>query len=323
MRRRRRSTQPSPTGAGGAERTSGGQCREGVARTDPRRTSPIVARVATEALDSSHASTGLRASSTRDALGALVLAASIPFLFLHERYQPDLSVDAGATTVDIRLSDFADPRRRRLRGRRRGRAPASLGCEPRGRYGSAGRALLVWLAFQTFRPVSLDDALFDEHLVSFLKLVEYSLLAVAVAAARPPRRRPDHRARGRSSCGPESQSPSRSCSSSASTSSARGTPAGGSRRFSAITISLRCPRSHSRSLRRGSPRGARICLRARSSRWRSSPGSSGSSWRGRWPPREAWRSASPSSGSPRDAGSRRTGARCSRSSASSQSSPEG
>ena len=38
----------------------------------------------------------------------------------------------------------------------------------------------MWLAFQTFRPVSLDDALFADHLVSFLKLVEYALLAVAV-----------------------------------------------------------------------------------------------------------------------------------------------
>jgi hypothetical protein len=43
-----------------------------------------------------------------------------------------------------------------------------------------GAALLTWLAFQTFRPASLDDALFDDHLVSYLKLVEYALLAVAV-----------------------------------------------------------------------------------------------------------------------------------------------
>ena len=66
-----------------------------------------MAPVATEALDSAHASTGLRALVDRDALGALVLAGAIPFLFLHERYQPDLSVGAGTTTVDIRLSDLA------------------------------------------------------------------------------------------------------------------------------------------------------------------------------------------------------------------------
>ena len=43
----------------------------------------------------------------RDALGALVLAASLPLLFLHERYQPELAVDVGSTSVDVRLSDAA------------------------------------------------------------------------------------------------------------------------------------------------------------------------------------------------------------------------
>jgi O-antigen ligase len=40
--------------------------------------------------------------------------------------------------------------------------------------------LVAWLAFQVLRPVSLDDALFDDHLVSFLKLCEYALLVPAV-----------------------------------------------------------------------------------------------------------------------------------------------
>jgi len=134
--------------------------------------------VTTEALDSAHASTGLRALVDRDALGALVLAGAIPFLFLHERYQPDLSVGAGATTVDIRLSDLAVlvvvvvAAAAARTGVTRLRAARALWI--------SGAALLAWLAFQTFRPVSLDDALFDEHLVSFLKLVEYGLLTVAV-----------------------------------------------------------------------------------------------------------------------------------------------
>ena len=140
---------------------------------------PYSGAVATEALDSAHASTGLRALVGRDALGALVLAGAIPFLFLHERYQPDLSVGAGTTTVDIRLSDlavlvvvaFATAAAART-GFSRLRAARALWI--------SGAALLAWLAFQTFRPVSLDDALFDEHLVSFLKLVEYGLLTVAV-----------------------------------------------------------------------------------------------------------------------------------------------
>jgi O-antigen ligase len=62
-------------------------------------------------------------------------------------------------------------------------AAARLGSRPLG----AGRilwvpgiALLVWLAFQALRPVSMDDARFEDHLVSFLKLGEYALLAPAV-----------------------------------------------------------------------------------------------------------------------------------------------
>ena len=140
-----------------------------------------MARVTTEAFDSSRASSGIRSLVGREALGALVLAAAIPFLFLHERYQPDLSLNAGSTTVDIRLSDVAmlvvlvatvvalvDSGLDRLRAARW--------------LWLTGGALLVWLAFQTFRPASVHDALFDEHLVSFAKLVEYAVLVVAVPA---------------------------------------------------------------------------------------------------------------------------------------------
>jgi O-antigen ligase len=43
-----------------------------------------------------------------------------------------------------------------------------------------GAALVLWLGFQAFRPVAIDDAEFEEHLVSYLKLGEYALLAPAV-----------------------------------------------------------------------------------------------------------------------------------------------
>jgi O-antigen ligase len=135
--------------------------------------------VTTEAFPNTRASSGLRTLVDRDAVGALILAAAIPFLFFHERYQPEASVGVGATTIDVRLSDVAVLvvlLAALVAATRHGIA----------RLGAArwlwiwGAALLAWLAFQTFRPVSLDDALFDDHLVSFLKLVEYGLLALAV-----------------------------------------------------------------------------------------------------------------------------------------------
>jgi O-antigen ligase len=139
---------------------------------------PIVTPVATGAVSKSHASAG-RALVGREALGALILVASLPFLFSHERYQLELRVGIGSTTVDVRLSDLAVVVVL---------AAAAVTASRIGlaRLGAArwlwisGAALLVWLAFQTFRPVSLDDALFADHVVSYLKLVEYGLLAVAV-----------------------------------------------------------------------------------------------------------------------------------------------
>jgi O-antigen ligase len=111
--------------------------------------------------------------------GAVVLGAAVPFLFVHERFQPDLSLDLGSTTVDIRLSDLAvlvvvvaavlAVRRVGLGRLRSGRA-----------LWLSGAALLAWLTFEVVRPASLDDDQFSAHLVSFLKLTEYALLALAV-----------------------------------------------------------------------------------------------------------------------------------------------
>ena len=152
----------------------------GRAPLGPIRTSrPYSGAVATEAFESSRASSGLRTLVNRNAVGALILAGSIPFLFLHERWQPEASVGLGATTIDIRPSYLA------VLVVLVAAAVAALR-EGVASLGAArwlwiwGAALIAWLAFQTFRPVALDDALFDDHLISFLKLVEYGLLALAV-----------------------------------------------------------------------------------------------------------------------------------------------
>lgn len=115
----------------------------------------------------------------RDAAGAIVLALSVPLLFLHERYQPELGVGLGGTTVDLRLSDaavLAVVVAAAASGVKLGWA--RLGAA-RGLW-IGGGLLLAWLAFEALRPVSFDDARFDDHLVSFLKLGEYALLALAV-----------------------------------------------------------------------------------------------------------------------------------------------
>jgi O-antigen ligase len=115
----------------------------------------------------------------REAIGAVVLTAAIPLLFLHEKFQPEYGLELGGTTVDLRTSDAAivlvllaaaTSWARGGAGRLRAGRPAWI----------PGLLLLAWLAFQALRPVSLDDDLFDEHLVSFAKLCEYALLAPAV-----------------------------------------------------------------------------------------------------------------------------------------------
>jgi O-antigen ligase len=115
----------------------------------------------------------------RDSVGAIVLTAAIPLLFLHKRFQPEYGLEVGATTLDLRTSDAAIV------------LVLVTACVYAARHGidrvRPGRAvwipgliLLAWLTFQVLRPASLDDELFDDHLVSFLKLGEYALLAPAV-----------------------------------------------------------------------------------------------------------------------------------------------
>ena len=121
----------------------------------------------------------LRQLLDRESTGALALSAALPFLFLHERFQPEYGLELGSTTVDLRLSDAAVvlvlaaalvvASRRGIERLRPGRA-----------VWIPGVLLLLWLAFQVVRPASTDDALFDDHVVTYLKLVEYALLVAAV-----------------------------------------------------------------------------------------------------------------------------------------------
>ena len=114
----------------------------------------------------------LRHLVDRDSYGVGVLTASVPLLFLHERFQPEYGVGLGSTTVDIRVSDVAlmlvfatalvVAVQRGIERLRPGRGLWLVGA-----------MFLAWMAFETLRPASTGDALFDEHLVSFFKLGEY------------------------------------------------------------------------------------------------------------------------------------------------------
>lgn len=115
----------------------------------------------------------------RQSLGAIVLAVSIPFVFLHERYQPEASFGIGSTTLDVRLADIAVL----LVLVAAVVAAVRLGASrlvPARALWITGAALFAWLAFEALRPASLDDEKFADHLVSLVKLGEYALLALAV-----------------------------------------------------------------------------------------------------------------------------------------------
>ena len=61
-----------------------------------------------EPVPRTHPSAGTLRALVGDApTEALVLAASVPFLFLHATYQPTLSIGAGSTSIDVTLADAA------------------------------------------------------------------------------------------------------------------------------------------------------------------------------------------------------------------------
>jgi hypothetical protein len=135
--------------------------------------------VTTEALDSRSSSSSFRSLVDRGSVGALVLGFAIPFLFIHERFQPELTITAGSTSLEIRLADWALLAvviAALISAVRLGARPLAAGRV----LWMTGALLLAWLAFAALRPAAVGDEQFDEHLVSYLKFVEYTLLAVTV-----------------------------------------------------------------------------------------------------------------------------------------------
>ena len=111
---------------------------------------------------------------------ALVLALCIPLLCIHERYNPDVAIAAGSTSISIAVSDVAVLLiiAAALRAGRR------LGIEPlrRGGWTLVAAATLIGLVFVgTFAgPVLTDGYPLAASLVSAAKFAEYGALAIAV-----------------------------------------------------------------------------------------------------------------------------------------------
>jgi O-antigen ligase/polysaccharide polymerase Wzy-like membrane protein len=112
--------------------------------------------------------------------GTLVLAAALPILFLHVRYQPGFTVDVGSTSVHVVLSDLAVLVVAAVAAWIWVRDRPSLGA---GRWvWIATVAFLVWDFAAVVYPRWLDET-YDSHthLVTAGKFAEYALLAPAVA----------------------------------------------------------------------------------------------------------------------------------------------
>ena len=110
-------------------------------------------------------------------VGAVILAASVPLLFLHIRYQPTVDVRLGSTAAAATLSDLAVLAiavAALVSGVRHGFAPLRAG---RALWLASG-GLLAWIAVETFR--SGGAAGYATHAVTAVKFAEYALLALAV-----------------------------------------------------------------------------------------------------------------------------------------------
>src|SRR5258708_6527492 len=119
-----------------------------------------------------------RAGSLR--LGPVVVAAALPVLFLHARFQPGFSVSLASTSVDLRLSDLAVL----------AAAAAAVADGVRGGFAPLRRGLIVWgaaalflayVVLATFYPLVSSSAYpWTTHLVTAVKYAEYAVLAPAV-----------------------------------------------------------------------------------------------------------------------------------------------
>ena len=110
---------------------------------------------------------------------ALVLAAGLPILFIHVRYQPKFHIGLSSTSVGVELSDFAVLAivvAALVAGIRRGFAPLKRGAP----LWTAAVLYFVWIAIELAIPQGTTGYPTAKHAVTAAKLVEYAFLAPAV-----------------------------------------------------------------------------------------------------------------------------------------------
>jgi hypothetical protein len=121
-----------------------------------------------------------------------VLAAAVPPLFLHVRYQPSASLALGGASVDLRISDLAVLAvvvAAMASGARLGWEPLQAGRVPL----TIGLGFLAWVAIATLYGPLIDDRYpFASNAVTAAKFAWYALLAPAAVLLL--RRREDVRA---------------------------------------------------------------------------------------------------------------------------------
>jgi O-antigen ligase len=136
--------------------------------------------VTAEPLPRAHASAGTARALVGDApAGALVLAAAVPFLFLHATYQPSLSVGLGSSTVDATLADAAIACvvvAASLRGRSEGWHPLA---RARVVLGLAAAFVLVGAISLATPSLLGEDYDLTEHAISVAKFAWYATLLPA------------------------------------------------------------------------------------------------------------------------------------------------
>jgi O-antigen ligase len=121
----------------------------------------------------------LRGAGPLSSPGTLALAAAVPILFLHVRFQPGFRVTAGSTSVHVVLSDLVVLAVAAVALWVSVRDRVSLGA---GRWvWLASVAFLVWNFAAVVYPLALDESYdWHTHLVTAGKFAEYALLAPAV-----------------------------------------------------------------------------------------------------------------------------------------------